>query len=158
MEDDPVVEAFAYQFFDAGNVAGLVYIAAYAPEAGEALGAINTRYPDVPLSAASIAQVHRAELRDGRVVAVKVLRPGVEQRFKGDLAAFSAVARMAEDWSVDARRLRLIEVVQTLARTVTIEMDLRLEAAAIAEMRDNVKGDADSGCQQSTGSAPRGPC
>src|SRR5262249_33433941 len=53
------------------------------------------------VAAASIAQVHRAELRDGRVVAVKVLRPGVEQRFKTDLAAFFAVARMAEDWSAE---------------------------------------------------------
>ena len=96
-----------------------------------------------PVAAASIAQVHRAELRDGRVVAVKVLRPGVEQRFKGDLAAFFAVARMAEDWSADARRLRLIEVVQTLARTVTIEMDLRLEAAALSEMAENTKDDPD---------------
>jgi ubiquinone biosynthesis protein len=95
------------------------------------------------VAAASIAQVHRAELKDGRVVAVKVLRPGVEQRFKGDLAAFFAVARMAEDWSADARRLRLIEVVQTLARTVTIEMDLRLEAAALSEMAENTKDDPD---------------
>ena len=95
------------------------------------------------VAAASIAQVHRAELADGRVVAVKVLRPGVEQRFKTDLAAFFAVARMAEDWSADARRLRLIEVVQTLARTVTIEMDLRLEAAALSEMAENTKDDPD---------------
>jgi ubiquinone biosynthesis protein len=96
-----------------------------------------------PVAAASIAQVHRAELKDGRVVAVKVLRPGVEHRFKADLAAFFAVARMAEDWSADARRLRLIEVVQTLARTVTIEMDLRLEAAALSEMAENTRDDPD---------------
>jgi ubiquinone biosynthesis protein len=96
-----------------------------------------------PVAAASIAQVHRAELANGRVVAVKVLRPGIEQRFKTDLAAFFAVARMAEEWSAEARRLRLIEVVQTLARTVTIEMDLRLEAAALSEMAENTKEDPD---------------
>jgi len=95
------------------------------------------------VAAASIAQVHRAELKDGRVVAVKVLRPGVEHRFKTDLAAFFSVARTAEDWSSEARRLRLIEVVQTLARTVTIEMDLRLEAAALSEMAENTKDDPD---------------
>ncbi len=95
------------------------------------------------VAAASIAQVHRAELKDGRVVAVKVLRPGVEHRFKTDLAAFFAVARTAEDWSAEARRLRLIEVVQTLARTVTIEMDLRLEAAALSEMAENTRDDPD---------------
>jgi len=94
-----------------------------------------------PVAAASIAQVHRAELASGRVVAVKVLRPGVEQRFKTDLAAFFWVARTAEEWSSEARRLRLTEVVQTLARSVTIEMDLRLEAAALSEMAENTKDD-----------------
>jgi len=53
------------------------------------------------------------------------------------------VARLAEDFSVEAQRLRLIEVVQTLARTVTIEMDLRLEAAALSEMAENTKNDPD---------------
>ncbi len=96
-----------------------------------------------PVAAASIAQVHRATRRDGHVVAVKVLRPGVEHRLKTDLAAFLAVARMAEDFSAEARRLRLIEVAQTLARSVTIEMDLRLEAAALSEMAENTKDDPD---------------
>ena len=95
------------------------------------------------VAAASIAQVHRATRADGRVVAVKVLRPAVEHRLKSDLAAFFAVARMAEEWSTEARRLRLIEVVQTLARSVTIEMDLRLEAAALSEMAENTKDDPD---------------
>jgi len=96
-----------------------------------------------PVAAASIAQVHRAELAGGRVVAVKVLRPGVEHRFKTDLAAFFFAARVQEDFSAEARRLRLIEVVQTLARSVTIEMDLRLEAAALSEMAENTKDDPD---------------
>jgi ubiquinone biosynthesis protein len=96
-----------------------------------------------PVAAASIAQVHRAELADGRVVAVKVLRPGIEHRFKSDLAAFFSVAHTAEEWSSEARRLRMIEVVQTLARSVTIEMDLRLEAAALSEMAENIKDDPD---------------
>jgi ubiquinone biosynthesis protein len=109
--------------------------------------ALDCRLTDVfasfgpPVAAASIAQVHRAELASGRVVAVKVLRPGVEQRFKTDLAAFFWVARTAEEWSSEARRLRLTEVVQTLARSVTIEMDLRLEAAALSEMAENTKDD-----------------
>jgi ubiquinone biosynthesis protein len=95
------------------------------------------------VAAASIAQVHRAELANGRVVAVKVLRPGVEQRLKTDLAAFFSVARALEEWSAEARRLRPVEVVATLARTVTIEMDLRLEAAALSEMAENTKDDPD---------------
>jgi ubiquinone biosynthesis protein len=94
------------------------------------------------VAAASIAQVHRAEA-DGETVAVKVLRPGVDRRLKSDLDTLYFAARTAERHSAEARRLRMIEVVDTLARSVTIEMDLRLEASAIAEMRDNVKDDPD---------------
>jgi ubiquinone biosynthesis protein len=98
------------------------------------------------VAAASIAQVHRAEVEspDGRrAVAVKVLRPGIERRFQADLDAFRFAAGTAENLSAEARRLRLVEVVDTLARTVAIEMDLRLEAAAIAEMAENTKNDPD---------------
>jgi ubiquinone biosynthesis protein len=98
------------------------------------------------VAAASIAQVHRAEVLYGterRAVAVKVLRPGVEQRFRADIAAFLSVARYTERISAEARRLRLIEVVLTLWRSVALEMDLRLEAAAISEMAENTKTDAD---------------
>ncbi len=98
------------------------------------------------VAAASIAQVHRAEIETPagrRAVAVKVLRPGVEDRFKADLAAFKFIARNVEALSAEARRLRLIEVVDTLARSVTIEMDLRLEAAALSEMAENTKDDPD---------------
>jgi ubiquinone biosynthesis protein len=94
------------------------------------------------VAAASIAQVHKAQV-DGQPCAVKVLRPGIERRFKSDLDTMYFAARNAERHSPEARRLRMIEVVDTLARSVTIEMDLRLEAAAIAEMRDNIDGDPD---------------
>jgi len=99
-----------------------------------------------PVAAASIAQVHRAEIiTEGarQAVAVKVLRPGIEHRCKVDLQAFAFVARHAENLSAEARRLRLNEVVETLRRSVTIEMDLRLEAAALSEMAENTKADAD---------------
>jgi len=96
------------------------------------------------VAAASIAQVHRAEVDtpDGRKpVAVKILRPGVERRFKSDLAAFFFIARKAEEFSLEAQRLRLVEVVSTLARSVAIEMDFRLEAAALSEMMQNTRED-----------------
>src|SRR5206468_753657 len=99
-----------------------------------------------PVAAASIAQVHRAAVTTGggsRAVAVKVLRPGVERRFKVDLDAFTFAARSAEKISAEARRLRLVEVVETLRRTVAIEMDLRFEAAALSEMAENTKDDPD---------------
>ena len=99
-----------------------------------------------PVAAASISQVHRAEIETPsgrRAVAVKVLRPGVEAQFWADVAAFRYAAGKAEALSAEARRLRLIEVVETLARSVAIEMDLRLEAAALSEMAENTKGDPD---------------
>jgi len=99
-----------------------------------------------PVAAASIAQVHRATIATAegeRAVAVKVLRPSIERRFKVDLEAFAFAARNAEKLSVEAQRLRLVEVVETLRRSVALEMDLRLEAAALSEMAENTKDDPD---------------
>ena len=98
------------------------------------------------VAAASIAQVHRGEvLRDGvrHPVAVKVLRPNVASRFRRDLSDFFFVAHKAEAYSSEARRLRLVEVINTMSRSVTMEMDLRLEAAALSEMAENTDGDPD---------------
>ena len=100
-----------------------------------------------PVAAASIAQVHQGTVRDKdggeRKVAVKVLRPGVGRRFRRDLADMFFAARFAEKHFPDTRRLRLVEVVETLARSVKMEMDFRLEAAAASEFAENVAGDAD---------------
>ncbi len=111
-----------------------------------------------PVAAASIAQVHRAEIASAlfppaaaaehragarQAVAVKVLRPGIEHRCKVDLDAFAFAARHAENFSAEAQRLRLVEVIETLRRSVAIEMDMRLEAAALSEMAENTKDDPD---------------
>jgi ubiquinone biosynthesis protein len=99
-----------------------------------------------PVAAASIAQVHRASIdtmNGERAVAVKVLRPQVERRFKVDIDALAFAARNAEALSAEARRLRLVEVVETLRRSVALEMDLRLEAAALSEMAENTEKDPD---------------
>ena len=98
------------------------------------------------VAAASIAQVHRATVTGAspqHAVAVKVLRPGIERRFKSDLDSFTFAARHAEMISAEARRLRLVEVVDTLRRTVALEMDLRFEAAALSEMAQNTSNDPD---------------
>jgi ubiquinone biosynthesis protein len=99
-----------------------------------------------PVAAASIAQVHRGEVETGsgpRPVAIKVLRPGIERRFQADLRSFDFAAHHAEDLSAEARRLRLVEIVETLRRSVGLEMDFRMEAAALSEMAENTKGDPD---------------
>ncbi len=97
-----------------------------------------------PVAAASIAQVHKARVRDAsgeRDVAVKLLRPGVERRFARDLSDMFYAARSAERFEPRLRRLRLVEVVETLARSVTVEMDFRLEAAAASEFAENLADD-----------------
>src|SRR5579863_7753943 len=97
-----------------------------------------------PVAAASIAQVHRAEVKTDegmRAVAVKVLRAGTERRFARDLADMFFAARFAESLTPEFRRLRLAQVVETLARSVRMEMDFRLEAAAASEFAENSSDD-----------------
>ncbi|MDX3926643.1 MAG: 2-polyprenylphenol 6-hydroxylase [Shinella sp.] len=97
-----------------------------------------------PIAAASIAQVHPAIVRDGkgeRRVAVKVIRPGVRQRFAHDIEAMYVASRLQERMLPYTRRLRPVEVTRTLEQTTKVEMDLRLEAAALSELGENIKGD-----------------
>ena len=101
-----------------------------------------------PIAAASIAQVHKAVVIDNGVrrdVAVKVLRPGIEKQFKHDLDSYFFAARQIERFHPPTRRLRPVAVVETLAHSVQIEMDMRLEAAAISEMADNIVEGPDAG-------------
>jgi ubiquinone biosynthesis protein len=118
----------------------------------EALGGeVETLYASFgpPVAAASIAQVHKASVREAdgseRAVAVKILRPGVERRFHSDLGSFYLAARLAERLHPASRRLRPVVVIDTLAEWVRLEMDLRLEAAAISEMAENVAKSGDPG-------------
>jgi ubiquinone biosynthesis protein len=97
-----------------------------------------------PVAAASIAQVHPAEVAtpDGpRKVAVKVIRPGVRRRFFRDLESYFLAARLQERFIASSRRLKPVEVTQTLAQTTKIEMDMRLEAAALSELGENIRED-----------------
>ena len=120
--------------------------AAISEGLGKPISALFTNFGP-PVAAASIAQVHRAETTDvngvRRSVAVKVLRPGIEHRFQRDLDAFFFAARIGERNSVEGQRLRLVSTVDTLARSVAMEMDLRLEAAAFSELADNTRDDND---------------
>jgi ubiquinone biosynthesis protein len=100
---------------------------------GKPLNALYASFDD-PVAAASLAQAHRARLHDGRVVAVKVLRPGVERRVARDVQAMALAADIAAGWSI-ARRLEPRAFAATVSRALTLELDLRMEAAAADELR-----------------------
>src|SRR5882724_3717605 len=95
------------------------------------------------MAAASIAQVHRAQTSDTPPVrvAVKVLRPKVREQFARDLEALAFFARLAERFWAEARRLRFTAVVATLAESVALELDLRMEAAAAGELYERTRGE-----------------
>ena len=95
-------------------------------------------------AAASIAQVHKGKVKlnnEKYDVAVKILRPNIEREIKRDLRNFFVTAKIMERFSKEAKRLRLVEVVKTLAESLSMEIDLRLEAAAQSEIRENVIND-----------------
>ncbi len=95
-----------------------------------------------PVAAASLAQVHRAVLREtGRPVAVKVLRPGIERAFLRDVDAFYFAARMIELFAPFTRRLKPRAVIEHFEGVVVGELDLRMEASAAAEFHANTRGD-----------------
>jgi ubiquinone biosynthesis protein len=117
--------------------------AAVEASLGRPVAELYTHFGD-PIAAASIAQVHPAMvLKDGveQKVAVKVIRPGVRQRFAHDLEAMFLVAGLQERFVPHTRRLRPVEVTKTLEQTTKIEMDLRLEAAALSELGENAADD-----------------
>jgi ubiquinone biosynthesis protein len=110
-------------------------------ELGQALEFLFRHFDDVPVAAASIAQVHLAETFEGQEVAVKVLRPGIAAAFARDLDLFFWLARLIERTQPALRRLKPVAVVHTLAETVRQEMDLRFEAAGASELRENFSED-----------------
>jgi ubiquinone biosynthesis protein len=110
-------------------------------EFGQPIESLFATFDQTAIAAASIAQVHFAVTTDGREVAVKVLRPGIARAFARDLDLFRWLARLIERTQPSLRRLKPVEVVDTLAQSVEIEMDLRFEAAAASELAENFAGD-----------------
>lgn len=111
--------------------------AAIEAEFDQTIDELFLSFDDTAIAAASIAQVHFAVTREGEEVAVKVLRPDIEKAFHGDLELFFWGARLLERTRPELRRLKPVESVATLARSVEMEMDLRFEAAAADELREN---------------------
>ena len=115
--------------------------AAIAAEFDRPAEELFASFDDEAIAAASIAQVHFAVTTEGREVAVKVLRPGIEAAFARDLDLFLWLAALLQRTQPALRRFKPVEVVEIFAETVHIEMDLRLEAAAADELGRNFAGD-----------------
>ena len=94
----------------------------------------------VPLASASIAQVHTGRLKNGREIVVKVLRPGIERTIERDLSLMYVIARMAQRYWKDGRRLRPVDVVSEYEKTIFDELDLQREAANASLLRRNWEG------------------
>lgn len=118
-------------------------VATIEAELGRPIDVLFAAFDPAPVAAASIAQVHYGVTADGREVAVKVLRPDIEGRFRRDLDLFAWVARLIETVHPPIRRLRPIEIVALFERSVRLEMDLRMEASAASEFRANFADEPD---------------
>ncbi len=95
-----------------------------------------------PVGAASVAQVHRGTTHEGEEVAVKVLRPGIVEKFSRDIRFFYDVAWCVERLVPRLRRLNLRRMVDEFASWTSGELDLRREGASAAELRMNFRGDS----------------
>ena len=97
-------------------------------ELGKPIGELFQTFEDEPLATASMAQVHRAVLRDGTEVAVKVQRPGVRQRIEIDLEVLREIANFASKHTQVGARYGLVQMVHELEISLNQELDFRIEA------------------------------
>ncbi len=107
---------------------------------GRPIEALFDDFQPEPVASASIAQVHFARLKDGREVAVKVLRPGMLAVIDDDLSLMRTLARWVDRMSADMRRLKPREVVAEFDNYLHDELDLVREAANAAQLRRNMAG------------------
>ena len=107
-------------------------------ELGVRLSKAFSRFDRVPLAAASLGQVHRAALRDGREVAVKVQRPGVREQVLHDMETLEELADFADEHTTAGRRLGVSRIVDEMRRTILNELDYRREAHSMVALAHNL--------------------
>jgi ubiquinone biosynthesis protein len=105
---------------------------------GAPLESLFAEFNEVPIGSASIAQVHRAITTDGREVAVKVLRPGIEEEFAKAIETYEWAAAHVERYGEEAQRLRPRLVVAHFRQWTSRELDLQREGASASELRENM--------------------
>jgi ubiquinone biosynthesis protein len=112
-------------------------IALIEKEYGKPLHEVFASFDATPIASASVAQVHFAELHDGRKVAVKILRPGIEPIINHDIALLDSGALLLETFWADGKRLKPRQVVAEFNKYLHDELDLMREAASASELRRN---------------------
>ena len=100
-------------------------------------------FDDEEIASASIAQVYGAELPDGQEVVVKIVRPGIEREIRQDIEVLMLLARLADRYWDEAKRVKPIQIVREFETTILNELDLVREAANANQLRRNFEGSAD---------------
>ena len=107
-------------------------------ELGVRLSKLFREFEREPLAAASLGQVHRAWLRDGRAVAVKVQRPGIRERIQDDMEALEEVAELLDKRTEVGARYRFVDILNEFRRSLIKELDYRQEARNLTTLRANL--------------------
>lgn len=110
-------------------------------ELGVRMSRLFSDFEDKPIAAASLAQVHRARLRDGREVAVKVQRPGIRQQLADDLEVLGELTDFFDAHSDNARRYAVRDAFEQFRRALIAELDYRREAANLSTLAQILKDD-----------------
>jgi predicted unusual protein kinase regulating ubiquinone biosynthesis (AarF/ABC1/UbiB family) len=109
-------------------------------ELGARISRLFADFDDQPMAAASLGQVHRAVLRDGRPVAVKVQRPDIRRQLSDDLDVLGELADFFDAHSDQARRFALRDAFEQFRRAVIAELDYRREAGNLSTLREILDG------------------
>ncbi len=108
-------------------------------ELGVRLSKAFIEFDPKPIGVASLGQVHRAVLRNGRPVVVKVQRPGIRKQIADDMDALEQLTRLADDHTNLGRRQRFTEVIEEFRKTLVRELDYRQEAGNLEQMAESVQ-------------------
>ena len=108
-------------------------------ELGVRMSKAFSEFDNVPIAAASLGQLHKAAMRDGRQVAVKVQRPGIREQIAKDLEAFTDVAQFLDDHTEAGQRYEFQKMLDEFRKTLLKELDYKQEAQNLLLINDNLK-------------------
>ncbi len=107
-------------------------------ELGVRINKLFATFEEEPIGAASLGQVHRAELRSGRQVAIKVQRPGMREQIMADLDILAGFARKADQFTSLGKRLQFTDWIQEFRKTLLAELDYRSEAENLERFAEHL--------------------